>query len=210
MFSHATWKSNSRAIAKEEHMRLPDWRNASRSFVLVYLLMICSLQFSPLGVQCPKPWAVATDGPSRTRSNCGPTRRNSSQSRELGRQCDLSCRSGAGGGHGSHLLFPRTRCRAMGGNSGRIAGDLRPHSPDRVLDSERYGGRAVRTLTAECSGNDAAPNHRRSVDTAIRHGSSGCHLHDGAGWNRIAAGRRRELPGGRQVPEMGAVVGNSA
>ena len=29
-------------------MRLPDWRNARRSFVLVYLLMICSLQFSPL------------------------------------------------------------------------------------------------------------------------------------------------------------------
>ena len=29
-------------------MRLPDWRNTSRSFVLVYLLMICSLPFSPL------------------------------------------------------------------------------------------------------------------------------------------------------------------
>ena len=29
-------------------MRLPDRRNTSRSFVLVYLLMICSLQFSPL------------------------------------------------------------------------------------------------------------------------------------------------------------------
>jgi len=48
MFPHATWKSNSRVIAKEEDMRLPDWRNAGRSFVLVYLLMICSLQFSPL------------------------------------------------------------------------------------------------------------------------------------------------------------------
>jgi hypothetical protein len=48
MFPHATWKSNSRAIAKEEHMRLPDWRNTNRSFALVYLLMICSLQFSPL------------------------------------------------------------------------------------------------------------------------------------------------------------------
>ena len=62
--------------------------------------------------------------------NCGPTRGNGSQSRELGRQCDLSCRSGAGGGHGSRLLFPRTRCRAMGGNGGRTAGDLRPHSSD--------------------------------------------------------------------------------
>jgi hypothetical protein len=29
-------------------MRLPDWRNTSRSFALVYLLTICSLQFSPL------------------------------------------------------------------------------------------------------------------------------------------------------------------
>ncbi len=48
MFPHATWKSNSRAIAKEEHMRLPDWRNTSRSFALVYLLTICSFQLSPL------------------------------------------------------------------------------------------------------------------------------------------------------------------
>ena len=48
MFLHATRKSNSRAIAKEEHMRLPDWINTNRSFVLVYLLMICLLQFSPL------------------------------------------------------------------------------------------------------------------------------------------------------------------
>src|SRR5271154_3923704 len=105
-------------------------------------------------VPCPKPRTVATDRPSRTRSNRGPTRRNSSQSRELGRQCDLSCGGGPGGGHGSRLLFPRTWCRAMGGNSGRIAGDLRPHSPDRVLDSERYGGGAVRKLTAGGSGKD--------------------------------------------------------
>jgi hypothetical protein len=48
MFPHATRKSYLRAIAKEEHMRLPDWRNASRSFVLVYLLTICSLHLSPL------------------------------------------------------------------------------------------------------------------------------------------------------------------
>src|SRR5260370_3293508 len=48
MFPHATWKSSSRAIAKEEHMRLPDWRNTTRSFALVYLLTICSLQLYPL------------------------------------------------------------------------------------------------------------------------------------------------------------------
>jgi hypothetical protein len=48
MFPHAAWKSNSRAMAKEEHMRLPDWRNTSRSFALVYVLTICLLQFSPL------------------------------------------------------------------------------------------------------------------------------------------------------------------
>ena len=48
MFPHAAWKSNSRAIAKEEHMRLQDWRNTSRSFALVYVLAICSFQFSPL------------------------------------------------------------------------------------------------------------------------------------------------------------------
>ena len=123
------------------------------------------------GVSCPEPANTACHRAGCSGSNCGPTRRNSSQSRELGRQCDLSCRSGSGGGHGSRLLFPRTRCRAMGGNSGRIAGDLRPHSPDRVLDSERCGGRAVGTLTTECSGHDATSNHRRSVDTAIRHGS---------------------------------------
>ena len=29
-------------------MRLPDWRNTSRSFALVYLLTICSFQLSPL------------------------------------------------------------------------------------------------------------------------------------------------------------------
>ena len=46
MFPLATWKSNSRAIAEEEHMRLRDWRNTSRSFALVYVL--CSFQFSPL------------------------------------------------------------------------------------------------------------------------------------------------------------------
>jgi len=60
-----------------------------------------------LSVQRPKPWAVATDGPKRTRSNRSPTRRNGSQPRELGRQCDLSCRSGAGGGHGSRLFIPK-------------------------------------------------------------------------------------------------------
>jgi hypothetical protein len=48
MFPHAARKSNSRAMAKEEHMRLPDWRNTSRSFALVYGLSICLLQFSPL------------------------------------------------------------------------------------------------------------------------------------------------------------------
>jgi len=48
MFPHAAWQSNSRAMAKEEHMRLPDWRNTSRSFALVYVLTICLLQFSPL------------------------------------------------------------------------------------------------------------------------------------------------------------------
>ena len=48
MFLHATCKSNSRVIAKEEHMRLPDWRKTSRGFALVYVLMICSLQFSLL------------------------------------------------------------------------------------------------------------------------------------------------------------------
>src|SRR5208282_6782708 len=53
-----------------------------------------------VGVLRPEPWAVATDGPSRTGTNRGPTRRNGSQSRELGRQRDLSCRRGAGGGHG--------------------------------------------------------------------------------------------------------------
>ena len=36
--------------------------------------------------------------------------------------------------------------------AGRIAGDLRSHSPDRVLDSERYCGRAIGTLTAELLG----------------------------------------------------------
>src|SRR5437763_1952386 len=40
--------NHSPAIAIEEPMRLPDWRNASRSFVLVYLLTICSLHLSPL------------------------------------------------------------------------------------------------------------------------------------------------------------------
>src|SRR5580698_7398447 len=66
-----------------------------------------------------------------------------------------------------------------------------------------------RKLTAESLGNDAAPNHRGSADTAIQPCSSGGHLHDGAGWNRIAAGRWRELPDGREVPEMGSLVGNS-
>src|ERR1700685_4583663 len=160
-------------------------------------------------VPCPKPRTVATDRPGRTGTNRGPTGRNCAQPGELGRQCDLSCRSSAGGGHGGHFLFPRARRRSMGGNSGRIAGDLRSYPADRVLDSERYGGRAVGTLITECSGNDAASNHRRSVDTAIRHGSSGRYLHDGAGWNRIAAGRRSELPGGRKGPAMGPVVGNS-
>src|SRR5260370_187717 len=35
-------------MEKEEHMRLPDWRNTSRSFALVYVLTICLLQLSPL------------------------------------------------------------------------------------------------------------------------------------------------------------------
>src|SRR5260370_24146430 len=48
MFPHAAWQSNSRAMAKEEHMRLPDWRTTSRSFALVYVLTICFLQLSPL------------------------------------------------------------------------------------------------------------------------------------------------------------------
>src|SRR5579864_4453502 len=52
------------------------------------------------------------------------------------------------------------------------------------------------------------PNHCRSVDAAIRHGSSSRDLHDGAGGNRIAAGRRRELPDRGQISEMGAVVGD--
>src|SRR5580704_17103310 len=160
------------------------------------------------GVSCPEPGYATRHRAGCSGSNCGPTRRNSSQSRELGRKCDLSCRSGAGGGHGSHLLFPRTRCRTMGGNSGRIAGDLRPHSPERVLDSERYGRRAVGTLTTKCSGNDAAPNYRRSLDTAVRHGSPGGYLHDGAGRNRTAAGRWRELPYGGQISGMDAVVGD--
>src|ERR1700728_2279719 len=66
-----------------------------------------------------------------------------------------------------------------------------------------------RKLTAESLGNDIAANHRRSVDTAIQPCSSICHLHDGAGGNRIAAGRRRELSDWGEISEMGAVVGDS-
>src|SRR5216683_5568086 len=48
MFPHVARKSSSRAMAKEEHMKLADWRNTSRSFALVHVLTICLLQFSPL------------------------------------------------------------------------------------------------------------------------------------------------------------------
>jgi len=90
--------------------------------------------------QCPTPKTLGSRHrrAKRTRSNRSPTRRNGSQPRELGRQCDLSCRSGAGGGHGSRLLFPRTRCRAMGGNSGRIAGDSFRRLNDRFLNTVAF------------------------------------------------------------------------
>src|SRR5258708_12569141 len=67
-----------------------------------------------VGVSRPEPGDAARHRASSSRSNRGPTRRNSSQSRELGRQCDLSCRSGAGGGHGRRLLFPITPGPPMG------------------------------------------------------------------------------------------------
>ena len=54
------------------------------------------------------------------------------------------------------------------------------------------------------------PNRRRSDQAAVRHGSPGCDVHDGTRWSRAAAGRRRELPNGRQVSEMGTVVGHPA
>src|SRR2546429_2731767 len=54
------------------------------------------------------------------------------------------------------------------------------------------------------------PNRRRSDQAAVRHGSPGCDVHDGTSWSRAAAGRRRELPNGRQVSEMGTVVGHPA
>ena len=43
-------------------MRLPDWRNTSRSFALVYLLTICSLQFSPLVSYAQNLGTAATEG----------------------------------------------------------------------------------------------------------------------------------------------------
>jgi hypothetical protein len=74
---------------------------------------------------------------------------------------------------------------------------------DRVLDPQRNGRSAIGR-----SGYDAPANHRRSHEAVVRYGSAGCHLRDGAGGNRIAAGRRRELPGRRAVSAVGALVGD--
>jgi len=97
-------------------MKLSDWRNTHLRLAVVYVLAICSFQLSP-SVSNAQNLGQSPQTGQAYKVKPQPTRRNGSQPRELGRQCDLSCRSGAGGGHGSRLLFPRTRCRAMGGTA---------------------------------------------------------------------------------------------
>src|SRR5580704_3989786 len=67
-----------------------------------------------IAVHCPKPRTVATDGAGRTGTDRCPTGGNCAQPGELGRQRDLSCRCGSGGGHGRCFLFARPRRGSLG------------------------------------------------------------------------------------------------
>ena len=69
-----------------------------------------------IGVSCPEPGNAACHGQA-VQGQTAANRRNSSESRELGRQCDFSGRCGAGGRHGRRLLFARPRSGALGGQA---------------------------------------------------------------------------------------------
>src|SRR4029077_3105914 len=96
-----------RATKEKHHGPLP-WERSTATFCLVLSRRDClpAARFRLLRPKFGNPACYRSSGTGTDRGSAG---RHRAQPGELGRQCDLSCRSGAGGGHGSRLLLPGAR-----------------------------------------------------------------------------------------------------